>query len=132
MHLSSRKRVFVSFDFDHDEDLKNLLVGQAKHPDTPFDLADWSIKEAISGNWEQKARSRIRSVDLVIGICGEWTHTARGVGIELRIAREERKPFFLLWGRADRNCQRPIGIEPTEKMYRWTWDNLRALVGGAR
>ena len=46
----AKKRVFISFDYDHDETLKTFLVGQAKLPDSPFDLADWSIKEAIDEN----------------------------------------------------------------------------------
>jgi hypothetical protein len=34
-------RAFVSFDFDHDEASKNLLVGQAgKESPTPFTVAD--------------------------------------------------------------------------------------------
>src|SRR5712691_879177 len=41
------KRAFISFDFDHDEDLRTLLAGQAKHPDTPFDMQDWSVKEQM-------------------------------------------------------------------------------------
>ncbi len=28
------KRTFISFDFDHDQDLKILLAGHAKNPDT--------------------------------------------------------------------------------------------------
>jgi hypothetical protein len=132
MNINQRKRVFVSFDFDHDEDLKNLLVGQSRHPDTPFELADWSIKEPIAGNWQAKARTRIRSVDQVIVLCGEWTHTAQGVSVEVQIAREERRPYFLLWGRAERQCTRPRGVAEYEKIYRWTWDNLKALIGGAR
>jgi len=28
--------VFVSYDYDNDLDLKNLLVGQARHKGTPF------------------------------------------------------------------------------------------------
>jgi hypothetical protein len=44
------KRAFISFDFDHDEDLRNLLAGQAKHPDTPFDFANWSVKEPMTGD----------------------------------------------------------------------------------
>ncbi|MCZ7628547.1 MAG: hypothetical protein M5U19_05600 [Microthrixaceae bacterium] len=31
--------VFISFDYDHDLDCKNLLVGQAKNPDTPFEIS---------------------------------------------------------------------------------------------
>lgn len=41
-----KARCFISFDYDNDSDLKNLLVGQAKYEDSPFEIADWSIKEA--------------------------------------------------------------------------------------
>jgi hypothetical protein len=39
----AKTRVYISFDYDHDEDLKILLVGQSMHSDTPFEIADWSI-----------------------------------------------------------------------------------------
>jgi len=39
-----KPRVFISFDFDHDEDLRNLLVGQAKNEDSPFEIKDRSLK----------------------------------------------------------------------------------------
>ncbi len=128
----AKTRVFISFDFDHDEDLRNLLVGQAKNPDSPFELADWSVKEAMSGNWKEKVRTRIRSVDQVLVICGEHTDTAAGVSAELQIAQEEKKPYFLLWGRSDKTCKKPTAAKSTDKIYKWTWDNLKALIGGAR
>ena len=46
----AKKRVFISFDYDNDSDLKTLLVGQAKNPDSPFEITDMSIKETISEN----------------------------------------------------------------------------------
>lgn len=128
----AKKRAFISFDFDHDEDLRNLLVGQAKNPDSPFDIADWSVKEPLSGNWKEKVRERIRKTDLTIVICGEWTHTATGVAEELRITREEGKPYFLLRGRSNKTCTKPTTALASDKIYEWTWDNLKALVGGAR
>lgn len=128
----AKKRAFISFDFDHDEDLRNLLVGQAKNPDSPFDIADWSVKEPLTGNWKEKVRERIRKTDLTIVICGEWTHTATGVAEELRITREEGKPYFLLWGRSDKKCTKPKTALDSDKMYKWTWDNLKKLIGGAR
>lgn len=128
----AKKRVFTSFDFDHDEDLRNLLVGQAKHPDSPFDLADWSVKEPMTGNWKEKVRTRIRGVDIVLVMCGEHTDTATGVSAELSIAQEERKPYFLLWGRANKTCRKPKTAKDTDKIYNWTWDNLKALIGGSR
>lgn len=126
------KRVFTSFDFDHDEDLRNLLVGQSKNPDTPFEMADWSVKEPMTGNWKDKVRTRIRKCDLVIVICGEDTDTARGVSAELSIAQEEDIPYFLLWGRSSKTCMKPTSAKTADKIYKWTWDNLKALIRGAR
>jgi hypothetical protein len=128
----TKKRAFISFDFDHDEDLRNLLVGQANHPDSPFDIKDRSLKEPLTGDWKEKIRRRMDNVDVVIVICGEYTHTATGVAAELTITREARKPYFLLWGRNGKTCKEPTSALPTDKIYEWNWDNLKSLIGGAR
>jgi len=128
----SSKRTFISFDFDHDEDLRNLLVGQAKNSESPFSISDWSVKEPLTGNWKEKVRARIRRTELTIIICGEWTHTATGVAEELMITREEGNPYFLLWGRNGKTCNKPTSALPSDKIYSWTWDILKLLIGGAR
>lgn len=128
----AKKRVFVSFDYDNDARLKDLLVGQSKHSDSPFELADWSIKEHLTGDWKEKARKRIRAVDIVCVLCGEKTHTATGVAAELKLAQEEGKEYFLLKGYSDKNCTKPTTAKSTDKMYDWTWDNLKKLIGGSR
>lgn len=129
--MANKTRVFISFDYDHDEDLKILLVGQAKNPDSPFEIADWSMKEA-SPDWREEARERIRRSDVVTVICGEYTDTATGVSAEIHIARDEEKDYFLLWGRADKACKKPKAALDSDKIYKWTWDNLKELIGGAR
>ena len=130
--MNDKKRAFISFDFDHDEDLRNLLVGQAQHPDTPFEIKDRSLKESLTGDWKDKVRRRMDNVDLVIVICGEKTAMAAGVAAELTIARDKGKPYFLLWGRSDKTCIKPTSALESDKIYKWTWDNLKALIGGAR
>lgn len=126
------KRAFISVDYDHDEDLRNLLAGQAKHPDSPFEIKDRSLKEPLTGDWKEKVRRRMDNVDVVIVICGEYTHTATGVAAELTIARDANKPYFLLWGRSDKTCTKPESALDSDKIYKWTWDNLKQLIGGAR
>ena len=64
---------------DNDNDLKNLLVGQAKKTDSPFDIIDLSIKHTISKDWKDSARKRIKGYDVVIVICGKKTDSAAGV-----------------------------------------------------
>lgn len=124
-------RVFISFDYDHDLDLKTLLLGQAKHPGSPFEIADWSVKVA-SPDWKEDARRRIRSVSQVAVICGHHTQSATGVNEEIRIARTEGRPYFLLAGRSSGTNQRPTAALGADKMYNWTWENLKVLVNGER
>ncbi|MXM63282.1 hypothetical protein GR925_07415 [Streptomyces sp. HUCO-GS316] len=125
------KRVFVSFDYDYDKTLKDFLIGQAKNPDSPFEIHDWSIKEA-SPDWKDKARARIRASDVVVVICGDHTDKAVGVAIELTIAQEEGIDYFLLNGYTGRTGKKPTTAKGSDKVYKWTWDNLKALVGGSR
>ena len=124
------KRVFTSFDFDHDSDLRNALVGQAKYTNSPFEIVDASVRRHLRGDWERQVRNRIRKADLVIVICGERTHTAEGVAIEVGIAQEEGKAYFLLRGHKDRVCTKPMTARSNDQMYEWTWDNLRKLIEG--
>jgi hypothetical protein len=126
------KRVFISFDAEHDDDPKNLLVGQAKNPDSPFNIEDWSLKQPLTGNWKEKVRPRIKAVDVMVVICGQHTDTAAGVSAELAIAHEESIPNFLLWGRDEKTCVKPTAAKSSDKIYEWTWDNLKRLIGGAR
>lgn len=126
------KSAFISFDFDHDEDLRNLLAGQAKHTDSPFEIRDRSLKAPLTGDWREKVRRRMDNIAVVIVICGEHTHTATGVAAELTIAREAKRPYFLLWGRNGKTCTKPTSALASDKIYEWTWDNLKALIGGAR
>lgn len=128
----AKKRVFISFDYDHDDDLRILLVGQAKNPDSPFEIADWSVKEELTGDWKEKVRRRIRAVNLMIVLCGEYTNTAYGVNAEIRIAQGEMKEYFLLIGRKNKVCRKPTAAKPSDKMYDWTWSNLKLLISGSR
>jgi len=123
--------VFISFDYDHDQDSKNLLVGQAKNPDSPFEIADWSIKNA-SPDWKTDARRRIKRATQMIVICGEYTDSATGVDVEIQIAREEKKAYFLLNGRPNSFYKKPSAALSSDKVYKWTWENLKALIAGSR
>jgi len=128
----AKVRLFISFDYDHDEELRNLLVGQAKNPDSPFEIKDRSIKEPLAGDWKSKFRDRLKNVDQMAVICGEYTHLASGVSSEVRIAREEGKPYFLIWGRSEKTCTKPASARESDKIYKWSWDNLKNLIRGDR
>jgi hypothetical protein len=123
------QKIFVSFDYDHDNDLKNLLIGQARNPDSPFEVEDWSIKVASSG-WRADARNRISRSDQVVVLCGRYTDTASGVNVELELARGLGVPYFLLTGRD--GAVKPTSALSADSLYKWTWPNLKLLIAGNR
>ena len=128
----ANKRVFISFDVDNDNGAKVMLAGQAKHEDSPFDFKDASVKEHLTGDWKAKVSRRLDNVDIVVVLCGTKTHTAAGVAHELEIAREKGLSYFLLAAYSDKTCTRPTTAQVGDKMYEWTWDNLKILIGGGR
>ena len=65
-------------------------------------------------------RRQIGKADGVIVICGEHTEDSAQVSAEIRIAQEEHKPYFLLWGRREVMCTKPAGAKPGDGMYSWT------------
>lgn len=130
--MATKKRVFVSFDFDHDEGTKTMLALQAKLEDSPFDFKDASVKEHMTGDWKEKVQRRMDNVDVVIVLCGEYTNTAKGVAAELTIAQEKDKSYFLLAAYSDKSCTKPTSALSSDKVYKWTWPNLKTLIGGGR
>ncbi len=128
----AKRKVYICFDYDNDKDIKEALVAQAKLDDSPFDINDMSIKEAIDQKWKEKARERIKKCDQVIVLCGEKTESASGVAAEVSITQEEGIPYFLLCGRKDGNVQKPKNAKTTDKIYQWTWNNIKILINGGR
>jgi hypothetical protein len=121
-----KKKVYISFDFDEDKALKDLLIGQAYNPACPFEVIDHSLREAApEARWEEKARARIHRADLVIVLVGTHTHHAPGVLREIRLARGEKKKIVQLIGHKDAHNRRVPGAGI---LYRWTWENMQKIL----
>ena len=128
----AKQRIFISFDYDYDSDIKVMLAGQAKLEDSPFDFTDASVKEHLTGDWKEKVKQRLKNCDQVIVLCGTNTNNATGVAAEVSLARELKIPYFLLNGRSNKTCYKPSSALSTDKLYNWTWVNLKSLIGGSR
>ena len=126
------RSVFISFDYDNDNDLRGDLVAQAGDPESPFSIADWSVEHRIDEGWKREVRDRIRRADLTIVICGEHTHQAAGVEAEVTMVQQEGKPYFLLKGRRNKPCSRPKSAAKRKKIHPWTWPTLKELIADPR
>ena len=116
----STVNIFVSYDVEHDADLFDLLLEQSEKTSLGFEVSGRSGASALKDPESAALRRRIREADQLIVICGEYTDASMGVVTELRIAQEEQKSYFLLWGRRDSMCTKPAGAKSSEGMYRWT------------
>jgi hypothetical protein len=133
---SEQIRVFVSYDREHDSDLHDQLVEQASKT-SGFEISARSRAWASADFLDEGLRREIREADEVIIICGEHTDRSERVGTELRIAREEERPYLLLWGRRELMCTKPTTARNADSMYSWTWEILQSQIvslarGGGR
>lgn len=125
-----KKKVFISFDFDHDEFLRSSLIGQCKNDGTPFDMEDWSVKIPWDyDEWKEKCLTKIKKCDLVIVMVGPFTYNCSGVKAEIQMAKTAGIPVVGIKGYRDKSCPRPDGLED---YYQWTWENIKNLVNSAR
>jgi hypothetical protein len=121
-----KRRVFVSFDFDNDSKLKVFIAGQAKLPDSPFEIVDMSMKEAApEKKWLEEAEARIKRSDTVLVMLGPKTYKAPGVLKEVRIANRLGKNRFQVIGYRDGKY---TPVSNAGRVYAWNWENLKKLL----
>jgi hypothetical protein len=111
-------QVFVSFDIEHDRELFEELRTQSSG--SGFAVLGCSERHTATDVWNEKVRRRIRNADQVIFICSEHTEASASMSTEIRIAQQERTPYFLLWGRPEIMCTKPVGAKTAEGMYIWS------------
>lgn len=122
----TKKRAFVSFDFDNDKKLYTFIIGQARLADSPFEVADWSMKEAApQKDWAQEAEARIKRSDIVIVMVGPHTHRAPGVLKEVAMARRNSIPIVQIIGYRDSS---PTAVPNAGRLYRWDWEHLKKIL----
>ena len=124
------KKLFISFDYDHDKDLRSHFITQAAEF-CEHAVSDFSLPAVVvDRRWTRDARSRIGDSDFVIFICGTNTHSAPGVEAEMTITQQLGTAYILLKGRRDRKCSKPKGARAADEIVPWKWKRINALLDG--
>ncbi len=124
----TEKRVFVSFDFDNDANLKGSFVSQASQHVPHLNIQDWSLPGPVNEGWKIHAKQRISQSDFSVVICGTNTHSAEGVEVELTIIQQEGVPYILLKGHPRKSCSKPPNARRKDRLQRWRWKSLNQLI----
>lgn len=118
------KRIFTSFAVE-DSNLRDLLVGQSKNDNCPFEFVDMSVKDPWDNQWKTNCRTKIKGCDGMIAIVTKNTKNADGQLWEVKCAKEEDIPCRGIWGHSEE-----AGLSlPAEfngiSVVRWDWDNIK-------
>ena len=93
----AKVKVFLSFEFDKDNELHHNFYAQAADH-SGYKIEDYSLKEAYKPHndrsWLKKARDLISRSDIVIVVTGQDAHNALGVEKEVTIANQQGKQMF--------------------------------------
>lgn len=117
-----KTKIFVSFECESGYELKEILIGQANLPDSPFSVTDFSLQETQPESvWLDRAQSAIARCDVFVTLLSENTHNAPGVRQEIAIARGLGKRRFQLRAQGHRWQEMP----GAGKLVVWTWPNLQ-------
>lgn len=120
--------MFISFAME-DEQIRDLMVGQARNPNTPFEFTDMSVKEPWSNAWKTQCRERIRGCDGMIALVTKNTMQAAGARWEIGCAREERVPVLGVHVYKDSKGAIPPELHGY-RVIEWSWDGITAFING--
>lgn len=116
-------KVFISFDYEHDKDIRNSLQQQMYNQES-LRFLDCSIHKPIDEKWKREARKKIENCDLVIFLCGRNTSTTSGVTAEMSIVQELKKPYILLKGRKKIKVEKPRNSLKSDIIIPWKWKRI--------
>lgn len=132
---ADKTKVFVSFDPDNQEPLKELLVSQSLEPDSPFEVVAQSSTEPRSlPEWERQTYEAIAGCDAFVVLLGPTTRQVSAVVREAQMADE-----LCAKGRLDR-CAQLIGHDGGSEdwalpqggpVYRWDWSTLKEILASS-
>lgn len=91
----TKKRIFISFDYDKDKNYKNLLTAWDSNNLFDFSFYDSSVTVPVNsddaGPIKRVISQRISDCTRVLCIVGEETHKSRWVAWEIEKAKEKNK-----------------------------------------
>lgn len=123
----AKARAFISFDFDNDANYRDFLIGQAKNPNSPIEIDDWSLKYPFDEKWKTQCRERIKRTDIVIMLVGKNTYRAQGAIWEVQCAKDEGIPVFGVYINKDDKGTIPSSLTGSA-VIEWTWDGIAKKV----
>jgi hypothetical protein len=124
--MATKNRIFIAFAAE-DANARTMLVGQAKHEDSPFEFVDMSVKEPWDEQWKTRCRTKIKGCDGVIALLSKKTMQADGARWEMKCANEEKIPMIGVHINKDAKGEVPPELTG-KKVIEWTWAGIASFI----
>ena len=125
--MNNKKRIFISFAIE-DSKYRDLLVGQARNPNSPFEFVDMSVKEPWDEKWKTSCRSKIKGCDGVIVLVSRNTSKAEGALWEVQCAKDQRTPLVGVYCTSDDRPPALPSVMAGVKIMDWSWDGIAKFI----
>ncbi len=107
------KKIFISFDYEHDSHYKNLLLAWSANPGFPdFYINDQSVTVPVdsphSGPIRRVISSKIADASAFLCIVGTYTWRSRWIAWEIEKAKELRKRIIAV--KISKECRTPDAL----------------------
>jgi hypothetical protein len=119
-------RIFISFAAE-DVRYRDLLVGQARKSDTPFEFRDMSLQEPFDSKWKTKCRVKIKECHGFIVLLSKKTWRAQGARWEICCADEEGLPMLGIHIHRDDKGALPPELAG-RRIVEWHWSAIANFV----
>ena len=127
--MAKTNRIFISFAVE-DVASRNMLVGQAKNDNSPFEFVDMSVKEPWDEKWKTNCRTKIKGCDGMIALVSKKTASADGALWEVKCAKEELGNARIRGIYVDSD-NKPSTL-PADfsgvRVVEWTWPNIESFL----
>ena len=121
--MAGPKRIFISFAVE-DSNYRDMLKGQARNENSPFELVDMSVKQPWDNAWKTKCRTKIKGCDGVIALLSKKTRNAEGARWEMKCAIEETIPTIGIHIHKYDKGSIPSELSG-KKVIDWTWSGIK-------
>ena len=125
--MATFNRLFISFAVE-DKTYRDLLVGQAKNKNSPFQLVDMSVKEPWDSAWKTKCRTKIKGCDGMIALVSKNTPKATGQLWEIACAKDEKVPVRGIHIDSDNKLTKIPNELVGVRIVGWTWPNIASFL----
>lgn len=131
----AKKKIFISYDYDHDKHYKNLLLAWDANKEFDFSFYDQSVDVSIDSDdaaaIKRVISARINASTYFLCIVGKYTHKSGWVVWEIDKAVELKKKIVAVKTSKDNESPSELLGIGAEWALSFTFDSIKNAIGRA-